>query len=199
MAAGGGELGAGKETAERQPRATSITFNFKRERESWKSTGAALWQRDGERRLRGPGSAAQHLRAPRGPRGDPGRDMGCRHGPAGQENPLGGFQGQERTWVWGLRCRVQDPGQLVLPRPQARLGSQLQARRTLLSGACAPLQPAPGPRQRPLAPLANRRRGSGRGPLPRSRGLPSDTALSLSLLALPFSKSSCSRVLGTGC
>lgn len=55
---GRGELGGGEE---QQPRATSITFNFKRERGSWKSTGVAIWQRDGKRRLRGPGSAAEHL------------------------------------------------------------------------------------------------------------------------------------------
>jgi hypothetical protein len=55
---GRGELGDGEE---QQPGATSITFNFKRERGSWKSTGVAIWQMDGKRRLRGPGSVAEHL------------------------------------------------------------------------------------------------------------------------------------------
>lgn len=57
---GRGELG-GRGRKLQQPRATSITFNFKRERGSWKSTGVAIWQRDGKRRLRGPGSVLEHL------------------------------------------------------------------------------------------------------------------------------------------
>lgn len=34
--------GRGRKLPEQQPRATSITFNFKRERGSWKSTGVAI-------------------------------------------------------------------------------------------------------------------------------------------------------------
>lgn len=62
---GRGELGGGEE---QQPRATSITFNFKRERGSWKNTGVVIWQMDGKRRLRGPGSAAEHLWTQQRPR-----------------------------------------------------------------------------------------------------------------------------------
>lgn len=117
----GGAWGRGRKLLEQQPRATSITFNFKSERGSWKSTGVAIWQRHGKRRLRGPGSAAEHLWTRRGRRenGSPGRG-GAEEALRAQRDPSEGRLsrgevGALRLRVW--RWKVRRPRDHPAPRP----------------------------------------------------------------------------------
>lgn len=126
----GGAWGRGRKLLEQQPRATSITFNFKRERGSWKSTGVAIWQRHGKRRLRGPGSAAEHLWTRRRRREN--------------ESPGGGSRGGTASAVEALRRAAL-----------AGRGGRAPAASVEVEGPAAARPPRPSsPPPRPLGPTA---------------------------------------------
>lgn len=60
-AGGGGSSGAGKETAGATTPSDLNNFQFQERKRELEKYRRAIWQRDGKRRLRGPGSVLEHL------------------------------------------------------------------------------------------------------------------------------------------
>lgn len=155
-----------------------------------------IWQRDGKRRLRGPGSAAEHLWTRQRRRES--TSSGVEEAQCAEKSPSEGqlSRGETALSRWGVRRpkvqRAQDP-----PTPTCESGWSLAppSGRPRLSGvsASAPGSSTPSagaPRLAPgnslLAPLADRLRVSGSGLLSFLEHL-----LCYFSPFLPFNKSSC--------